>query len=286
MLNLSLAVACSLAIGVIFKLARAAQIDRLGLLTVNYVVAAVIALAAGGAGVFVAKVDVPFLLVAVAEGAIFILSFALYAAATEKAGLALSSAASRLSVIIPFVASWLIWSDQPTNLQSVGLFVALGAVVLLAQRNSGKVMVPDERVARMLLLALFVMAGVTDTILKLYEETFAALHSRQHFMFVVFVTAFLTGAALMGVRLGRHPIEFGLRTTAAGVLLGLLNYGSVEFFLAALSQLPGTVAFPVNHVAVVCGGTLLGVAVWRESLSWLNCTGILLAVAALVFLTS
>ncbi len=285
MLNLGLAVACSLGIGVIFKLARAAQIDRWGLLTVNYVVAAAIALAAGGAGMAVTRIDVPFLLVAVGEGVMFILSFALFAAATEKAGLALSSATSRLSVVIPFAASWLVWFDEPTNLQAAGFFVALGAVILLANRNSRDRAVPDERAGKMLLLALFVAAGVTDTTLKLYEEVFAVAHSRQHFMLIIFVTAFVTGVGLMVVRRGRHHWRSG-RTAAAGVLLGLLNYGSVEFFLAALGELPGTVAFPANHVSIVCGATLLGVAIWREPLSTRNWAGIFLSLMALVFLTS
>ena len=76
------------------------------------------------------------------------------------------------------------------------------------------------------------------------------------------------------------------RTLGGGVLLGVLNYGSAEFFLRALEDLPGTLAYPVNHVAVLLGGTLLGVAIWKEPLGRANWLGLGLAGAALVLLTA
>ena len=68
------------------------------------------------------------------------------------------------------------------------------------------------------------------------------------------------------------------------MLLGIVNYGSVEFLLRAIRQLSGPFVFPANHIALVIGAALLGVYVWGEHLSRLNWIGLALAAVALVLL--
>lgn len=287
MVYLALAVVCSLAIGVIFKLARRVGIDRLGLLTVNYFVAMLLALGIGPDVALDGRASDITLLISVGllNGVLFVVGFGLYAAAIDRVGLALSAATMRISVLIPFVASWVIWHELPTTLQLPGMVVAVGAfgLMALAPADRNRRTVADHPAA--MLALLFLVAGITDTTLKVYDEHLADFASRSTYLFVAFAGAFVSGVLYLFRSRRSLSSALSVRTLAGGLALGLLNYGSVEFFLQALAELPGTLVFPVNHVAVLVGGTLLGVLIWKEVLSRSNWLGIGLACLALALLT-
>jgi drug/metabolite transporter (DMT)-like permease len=56
------------------------------------------------------------------------------ALATAVAGMSLATAVMRISVVIPFVASWAIWSEEPSASQLVGLSTAAAAFFLISSR--------------------------------------------------------------------------------------------------------------------------------------------------------
>ncbi|MBT8401242.1 MAG: hypothetical protein KJO98_12250 [Rhodothermia bacterium] len=289
MVYLLLAVCCSLAIGVIFKICGGLKVDRFQLLTVNYLCAAGLALGLSGFKLEEWNVDVGVAMgVGVLLGVLFIVTFALYSLATEASGLAIATSVARISLVVPFVFSWLYWHESPGTLQLAGLPCAIVSLVLLsATRRSVVALEPRATyMSAVTLLSLFVAAGATDTSLKLFEESFSGIVSRPAFLFAVFASASIVGGFIIMSRRKRVDRKTGRLALIYGVVLGLVNFGSVEFFLEALSRLPGTVAFPFNHVAIVLGGTILGVAVWSESLNRYNLLGLALAAAALALLTA
>ncbi len=295
MIDLLLAVACSLAIGVIFKVAARQGTDRLALLTVNYAAALLLAAAALYAAPPSATAVAPppgLVALGMTTGALFIAGFFTLAWATEVAGLSLAVAVMRVSVVIPFLASWLIWDERPTPAQGLGLIVAGIAFFLIARREP---VAPSADVARrpsadapgrvvLVLGLLFLAGGLVDVSMKTFDEVYAAVAERDAFLVFVFGVAFTIGLGLVlrrGVRMGLWP------TRAAwlwGAGLGLVNYGSAVFILRAIRQLSGPVVFPVNNVALMIGAALLGVLVWQERLSRRNWAGLGLAAVALVLL--
>jgi multidrug transporter EmrE-like cation transporter len=84
-----------------------------------------------------------------------------------------------------------------------------------------------------------------------------------------------------GLRDGTWP---GRKTVGWGLLLGVVNYGSLEFLLRAVAVLPGPFVFPANNIAIMVLAAVLGVYVWGEHLSRPNRIGIGLAIVALVLL--
>ena len=132
MLFLALAVACSLAIAVVFKVAERRDLDRTALLTVNYLAGAVLAVALQG-------VESPGVLsgglvaLGVGQGVLFIVGFWLFSLAIREAGMGLAAGVMRLSVVVPFLASWGIWGETPTPWQLVGLALAGAAFFLVAR---------------------------------------------------------------------------------------------------------------------------------------------------------
>ncbi|MDX1418812.1 MAG: hypothetical protein R3181_02490 [Rubricoccaceae bacterium] len=290
MLWLALAVACSLAIAVLFKLSERRALDRTALLTVNYAVAGGLSLVVLGGGR--AAPEVGLIALGVATGVLFIAGFYVFAFAIREAGMGLAAGVMRLAVVLPFLASWLVWGEEPTSGQLVGLGLAGVAFVLLARRaaepgrpEAGGPSRPAADARTFTALALLFLAGGTvDVALKLFDEAFAGPDSRPFFLLLVFGVAFLVGLGLVGrrgVRTGRWPRPVVL---AWGAALGLVNYGSVEFILRALEGLDGTFVFPANNVAIVMGAALLGVGVWGERLTRWNWLGLGLAALALVFL--
>ncbi|MGB3542256.1 EamA family transporter [Rubrivirga sp.] len=306
MLFLALAVACSLAIAVVFKVAELRDLDRTALLTVNYLAAALLAVVLQGvepAGPLTSGL----VALGVGQGVLFIAGFWLFSLAIREAGIGLAAGVMRLSVVVPFLASWAIWSEAPTLWQVVGLVIAGVAFFLVAQPSAeppGKLGPPDpgsspgqalkdentgpagrpRRIVGLLAL-LFLTGGAVDINMKVFQEEFAGSGVPiSTFLLFVFGVAFLVGAIAVGVtglRTGRWP---SAQAWVWGIGLGLVNYGSAEFLLRALEEIEGTVAFPANSVAIVLGAALLGRVVWKEPLSRANLAGLGLAAAALVLL--
>jgi len=300
MLFLALAVSCSLGIAVIFNLAERRNFDRTALLTVNYLAATVLAVVLQGATPIDAS-DVRLVALGVWQGVLFIGGFWLFSLAIREAGMGLAAGVMRLSVVIPFLASWFIWGETPSAAQVVGLVLAGAAFFLVARPAAeppGKLGPPTPGGPPMetasgaktlgLLALLFASGGLVDVNMKIFRETFSAAAGGgvpiSAFLVFVFGVAFLVGALAVvgtGVRTGRWP---SAQAWAWGVGLGLINYGSAEFLLRALDSLDGTVAFPANSVAIVFGAALIGWLVWRERLSRANLVGLGLAAVALVLL--
>ena len=312
MIFLALAILCSTAIVVVFKVAGP-RTDPLSLVTVNYGAAVV-------AGLLLLPMDPPdggltaspgLLALGSGVGLLFVAGFVLLGRAIREAGVSLATAIMRLSVAIPFLASWLIWGEVPTPGQAAGLVVAGLAFLLISSPRPTdpgprprRVAARPPRVAGAktdgvgvstswasparplvafaLLGLLFLVGGVVDTSFKLFEEEFADENSRALFLLMVFAFAFLAGSALLSWSVPRGRRRPGRRDVGWGILLGLVNYGSATFMLAALREVPGTVAFPVNNVAVVLLALLLGMGLWREPTSHRQRIGLVLAVVALL----
>lgn len=297
MLFLALAVSCSLAIAVLFKVAERRNLDRTALLTVNYAAAAVLALALQGVTP-PGTLSSGLVALGVWQGVLFIGGFWLFSRAIRDAGMGLAAGVMRLSVVVPFVASWLVWGETPGALQLVGLALAGGAFFLVARpaaEPAGKLGPPapptgegsmaEEGLGAVAVLALlFASGGLVDVNMKVFQESFAGRVPTATFLLFVFGVAFLAGALAVvwtGARTGRWPRG---EVLAWGLVLGLVNYGSAEFLLQALDVLPGPVAFPANSVAIVFGAALIGRFLWQERLSRANVAGLGLAGLALVLL--
>lgn len=293
---LFLAVAFSLGIAVVFKLAERRDLDRTALLAVNYAAGALLAVALGGAsfrvavvpGVTVAagadlaaeslRIVRGMLVLGVVEGVLYIGGFWLYARAIREAGVGLAAAAMRLSVVIPVLVSWAVWAEAPTAAQGAGLALGGVAFVLLARPARGADTEAPGRSGALLLGALFVVGGAVDVGMKTFRELYGVV-PREAFLLVVFAVAFAVGAVLViaaGLRTGRWPRPSVL---AWGAGLGVLNYYSAELMLRALDVLRAPVAFPLNNVSVVLGAALVGRIAFGERMSRVNVAG--LAVAAL-----
>lgn len=306
MFDLVLAVACSVAIGVIFKYTGSMDVDRTALLTVNYAAAVAVAgvIISLGARDLGPGLDVSAALVGlgVGTGTLLIAGFFLLSFATDVAGMSLAVGVMRLSAVLPFLGSWLLWGEIPSIAQGVGMVLAGVAFFLLAHKRRAPDAVPvstpslssggsvREALSRMdwfafsLLALTFCTGGAVDLSMKAFEETFRPQNSRVLFLLMAFGVAFLIGALLVGVRAVRRGYRPRGPTIGWGIVLGVVNYGSLEFILRAIAALPGPFVFPANNIAIMLLSAVIGVSFWDETLSLPNRIGMGLAVGALILL--
>jgi drug/metabolite transporter (DMT)-like permease len=129
-LYLLLKVVSSVGMGLVLKRADARALDRLPLIRANYAVAAVlgfIATVALGQN----HISTPTMLLAAITGVLFVAGMLVWTRAIQAAGLALSVVAMRTAVVIPLLASVIIWHERPSPIELAGSFVALLALSLV-----------------------------------------------------------------------------------------------------------------------------------------------------------
>ena len=290
-------IACSLGIATVFKANEERDGDRSVLLAANYVVAGVVGvlvwtLGWGGPspGFDLEAYPAGLMGLIALTGGLFIGTYYVLAWATREAGMGLATGVMRVSVVLPVLASWIVWEEVPTAAQGLALVLAAVAFFYISDRGTrgARGLFGGASGAELttfgVLFLLFLAGGVVDTCIKAFDEQFAASHSDVVFLTAVYLVAAVIGCAVV---LGRWIAGTHRPTTSVlrwGVLLGFLNYAATILFLKAVRHLFGPFVFPANSISIVLGSALIGTYFWNERLTRRNRIGLALAVIALVLL--
>lgn len=210
-------------------------------------------------------------------GLVYATAYYLFLPVMSSRGVAIGSAITRVSVVLPMLLSLVVWREVPTWVQAIGAALALAALPLLAtSRLDGGPSPPRSREFA-LLAALFLFNGGCLSVAKWYHVT-GNLAERPAYFTALFGVAALYAGAVWAIRSQRRDALDVL----IGVLLGLTNASSNFALLSALDAFPGVVTFP----ATAAGGLVLAVAFaaiwWKELPTRLGALGVLLAVLAVV----
>ena len=99
--------------------------------------------------------------------------------------------------------------------------------------------------------------GLVDFSMKIFEQNFS-IDEKGTFVFLIFCFAFLY--TLVKILIGK--IKFDKNTFKIGLILGLPNVLAIHFLLAALSELPAIIVFPIQNIGVI---VLTAVVAFLES---------------------
>ena len=286
MIYVLLAAACSVLVSVLLKVAGRRGIDAGQMVTWNYLVAALLC-----AWLLDAPLDslrqpdapwVPLLVLAVVLPSLFLV----LAASVRAAGIVRTDIAQRLSLLLSLLAAFLWFGESANGMKLAGLGLGLLSVLAILSRPQAAMAGSDRASSASawpLLLTVWVGFALVDVMLK---QIAAAGTPFAASLQISFVLAFAGMLLVQLWRQSRGASRFSSRTLAAGLLLGLLNFGNIVFYVHAHRALPEnpSLVFAAMNIGVVVLGTLVGVLAFREKLGRMNWLGIALAVPAIVLI--
>lgn len=274
MLYILLAVAFSVAVSVLLKLARRANVDIVQAVATNYIVAAGLAtwlLGATPQAALDSDARAPIILLGVLLPAIFVM----LARSVRSAGIVRTDVAQRLSLFLSLAAAFLLFGEALLPLKVLGIVLALVAVACILWRNERV-----ERAGWLAPLAVFAGFGAIDICFKLVAQAHAPFPSALLASFLI-ALVFCWIAVLLRALTRQAPLS--PRSIGFGVILGAANFANILFYIRGHQALPNdpSLVFASMNLGVVLLGALVGAIGFREKLSWLNWVGLGVAVAAI-----
>lgn len=211
-------------------------------------------------------------------GALFVSIFYITALSTQRAGVAATSVASKMSLVITVLFTVAFLGERPSPLGWLGIVLALIAVPM-ASISKGA---PGAKGAWILPLALFIGNAAIDISLNLVQRNILTASTEPLFPMLVFAVAGSLGIIWLVARKEASSI-IAPKALIGGIALGSFNYASLYFLVAALARSgfgPSSL-FPLMNIGVILFSTALGIFALRDRLSATQWSGIALAIVAM-----
>ena len=272
----------STCIFITFKYFEKYGINILPAIATNYLGASVLGYVSGKETAdVVTLLQQPWVFMAVATGAAFILTFVVFAVSTQKVGVAMTVVSGKMSIIISVAVGYFLVSEPLHLLQIVGIVIALAAFYFT---NTGPGNGKIEKKYLFLPLLIFIGTGANDSLMKLSGVYFPG-RNEINFLTVTFFTAFVFGLGLLLISFIQGKLKVTFKDLATGLLLSFFNWYSTYFFIKGLSVLPISLFVPVFNASIVFIAAVAGYFFFKEKLTGTNWFGIVLAVLAIALIT-
>jgi drug/metabolite transporter (DMT)-like permease len=285
---LILCILSSTGIFIVFKSIDRLSIPPLPVIVLNYFTATLL-------GYFIqsSPMDLPDMVraewfpISMLIGILFIVMFFLVAHSSSKAGISITTVASKMSVIFPIMLSILIDpGDRLTLIKTIAIASTLTGVAMTVYKpGAGKV----GRAAIVIPLLLFAGMGLVDSLVKFAQHRYVGDTEVAPFSSLLFLNAFISGllALMFMPRFFRQFIRPSV--WGWGVVLGAVNFGSIFFLVRALNYLTpagestdSSVIFGINNIGIVALSVMAGLLIFREHLKTVNWLGVGLCAFALI----
>lgn len=277
MLSLCLGILSSALVSVIMRLSGSRVKNNLGMLTMNYIVCALLAaLFCDIRQTF--AFENPALYTALGmggfNGVLYLAGFILMQINIPRNGVVLSSIFQKLGLLVPIVVSVVFYRELPSVLQGIGFVLAVAAIILMNYRKDG-----GSADFKLGLLGMLLACGMAEAMSKIFKEAGAAELEPQ-FLFFTFASAMIFCFLCMIAKKQR----IGLSELFFGTLIAIPNFFSSKFLLGALESIPAVIVFPVFSVGTILAVTLAGVLLFRERITKQQWIAISMILVALVLL--
>lgn len=287
MIYLFLSILCSTAIFIVFRSFERFKIDTFSAIVVNYLVA-------GSVGIAISDVTLSYSTMLQSNwsanglilGILFISLFYIMATTAQKLGASVASIANKMALVVPVVFAIVYYGDSYNFLKIAGVVLALIGIYLATVKPKMEKKSFDWKLF-LIPLILFLGSGFIDTFIKYTQEYYLQESENDSKLFssLIFITAFCIGVFITLLRKGKGLNH--LPTWLGGIVLGLINYGSIYFLILTFntSQLESSVVFPINNMGVVILTTLLSYSLFQERFSKKNKLGVALSVLAILMIS-
>jgi drug/metabolite transporter (DMT)-like permease len=232
----------------------------------------------------------PWMVWAFMMGFLFISLFNLIGWVAQRIGVAVASVANKMSLVIPFLFSLYLYHEKATALNVAGIMIALTAVLLTcwparkAETPSAKRL--SSALVFLMPAILFAGSGLLDSMIKYVEQRFLNDVNKNDYLITAFASAASIGALLLIYLFLTKKQRFDARAVLAGIAIGIPNYFSIWCLVKVLTEYRGKSAaiIPINNMGIVLFSSLMAYVLFNERLSWINWTGIVLALGAIALI--
>jgi drug/metabolite transporter (DMT)-like permease len=232
----------------------------------------------------------PWMVWAFMMGFLFISLFNLIGWMTQRIGVAVTSVAYKMSLVVPFLFSLYLYNEKATVLNLAGIIIALTAVLLTCWPARKEEMPSAKRLPPVLIFLmpalLFAGSGLLDTMIKYVEQNFLNDDNKNDYLITAFASAAGIGALLLTYLFLIKKQRFDPKAVLAGIAIGVPNYFSIWCLVKVLKAYGGksAVIIPINNMGIVLFSSLMAYVLFKERLSWINWTGIVLALGAIALI--
>jgi drug/metabolite transporter (DMT)-like permease len=282
MLFVLISVICSVTVSVIIKLARRYSINVTQLIAWNYPVAVILnyifyrpkaefqALNEGNWKIYLIL------------GLLLPSIFLAIAASIRYTGIVRTEIAQRISILIPLIAAFLIFHENPTTQSIIGISIGIAAVICSFNWQTDSKKEAGYKYWLYPLIIFFGM-GLIDVLFKQVAQLETAYTTSIFFIFLIALS--VSFLYIFGRVLSKKE-RLSLGSAIWGISLGLFNFGNILFYMKAHKAIPDnpSVVFTAMNIGVIALGALIGILIFREKLSKLNKIAILLAILSILII--
>lgn len=260
MIYLLLAIASSAMVSICMRLSEKYIKSQMGMFTANYAVCIILSLLFMGGQINIAADSSAAITVGLGlvSGVLYLLGFVFLKFNMKHNGIVLSSTFMKLGVLIPTIMAIVIFHETPTVMQLIGIALSALAIVLINFEKEDTV----DSSKRGWLVLLLLLSGITDSMANIYEKIGSA-NGKNAYLLITFGTACLIAFFSMicqKEKLTKNEIFYG-------ALIGIPNYFSARFLLLALGNMDAVIVYPTYSVATIVVITLVGLLVFKETIS-------------------
>lgn len=276
-LFLVLAMICSASMAVGLRFFRLAK-NRYGMILGNYLTCMVIGFLMIGNRSMLLQCHVSTWILGMSGGVLFVLSLVCMQSSIASSGAIMTSAFSKLGLLVPLLLSTAVFHERPDLMQYLGLAAVIGSILIMNGTDD-----KERNINLPFLIIVLITNGMSDAMAKIYS-TIGIPSEETVYMFLLFLCAAVLTAVLMIIetkRTGRKP---ELKDLAAGICIGIPNYFSSIFLLRSLRTIPAVIAYPVFSSGTIMIVTAAGCYLFHEHLSQRQIIGLGLILVSLVLL--
>ncbi len=273
---------------IFFKIVEKLRLDNFQVIVFNYITCVITgSLVNGHFPVTVSNMNQDWFKWAVIMGLMFISLFNLIAFTAQKSGVAVTSVANKLSMVIPFLFSIFLYNEPVTSFKLLGILLALAAVLLtcwpkqsLADKKKGNALV------WILPAILFIGSGLLDSLIKFVEHNYLNGNNNNDYLVTAFASAGAIGTVLLIYKYITKQLTFSIKALLMGIALGIPNYFSIWCLVRVLKDYSNnsSAIFPINNMGIVLFSTIVAWLAFKEKLTLLNWIGVLLSLGAIALI--
>ena len=284
MTDLILSILFATSIFVTFKQLDRYKADIFNVIVVNYLVATALGFWLSPPAVsFNEVISSPWLAMSILIGCLFIINFFLIGRSSARAGIAVTTIASKMSMVLPILFSMLYYQENISPVKIAGITMASVAVILTITKNNP---LKVDLLRILLPVILFFGTGITDAAIKYTQHNYLGNGDTLQFSFYLFMVSTIIALIIAVFRKSSFRNFFQPPVLLGGTILGFVNFYSLYYFIQALnhSGLDSSIVFGIANMSIVALSVVAGLFLFRERMSKLNWAGILLSLISLFIL--